>query len=93
MKCDSMRLCIFSFGLAFGITWAFGMFGLGLSAWLFGWGTNMVSVIGEMYIGFEPTLLGSLIGAGWGFVALFITGVIIAWIYNFCAEHCGKAGS
>lgn len=87
---DKMRLCIVSFGLALGITWALGMFALGLSAWLFGWGTNMVGVIGEMYIGFAPTFLGSLIGAVWGFVDLFITGVITAWIYNFCLKYCSK---
>lgn len=90
MSCEKARLHVVSFGLAFGITWALATFLLGLSAWLLGWGTNMVSVMGEMYIGFEPTLLGSIIGAIWGFVDLFITGIVIAFIYNACLKCCGK---
>lgn len=88
---EKTHLHVISFGLAFGITWALGVLLLGFSATFFDWGSNLVSVIGEMYIGYQPTFLGSIIGAIWGFVDLFITGVIIAVIYNFCTKCCGRS--
>lgn len=87
-KCGQFH--VLAFGLAFGITWALGMFVLGLTAWLFGFGVNLVDVIGELYLGFAPTFLGSIIGAVWGFVDLFIAGVIIAGLYNLFVGHCFK---
>jgi len=76
------RLHVLNLGLALGITWAIGMFLLGIFAWLFSWGNDMVAVLGSLYLGYMPTFLGSIIGAIWGFVDCFIAGVLIAWIYN-----------
>lgn len=90
MSQTSGRLCVWGFGLALGITQALGIFILGLIAWLYHYGTTLVVAIGDVYIGYKPTLIGSLYGALWGFVDLFIAGIVIAWIYNFICSHCCK---
>lgn len=76
------HLNIKGFGLALGITWGFAVFILGIAAWWFGWGTGLVDVLGTLYFGYEATLVGSIIGLGWGFVDGFIGGAILAWLYN-----------
>ena len=65
-----------------GISWGLCMLFLG---WLsiFGWGRKLVEIISSVYIGFKPTLLGSIIGAIWGFIDGVIGGALIAIIYNF----------
>ncbi len=75
-------LGVVSLGLAFGVTWALGVFLLGLAAGLFDWGVPVVAVLSSVYIGYSPTFVGSITGAVWGFVDGFIGGVIIAWLYN-----------
>ena len=76
-KCD-----VFALGLGIGILFAAYAFLLGLSALVFDWGTELVEIMGKLYIGYAPTFLGSIIGAIWAFVDGFIAGVVIAWIYN-----------
>jgi len=75
-------LGVVSLGLAFGITWALGMFMLGIGAGMFGWGVPMVTVMSSVYIGFSPSFVGSVAGAVWGFVDGFIGGAVMAWLYN-----------
>ena len=75
-------LGVVSLGLAVGLTWALGVFVLGLMAGLFGWGVPIVAVLSSLYIGYMPSFVGSVTGAVWGFVDGFIGGVLIAWLYN-----------
>lgn len=82
------KLHVLNFGLALGVTWAIGIFLLGLMALLFNWGTELVNDIGSMYIGYKATFLGSIIGAIWGFVDAFIFGVLIAFFYNLFNRCC-----
>lgn len=74
---DPMR-----FGMAFGLVLALFMFLLGLAATYLDWGVNLVYLTGEVYLGFAPTLPGSIIGGFWGFLDGFLGGFLIAWIYN-----------
>ena len=76
-KCDVLAL-----GLGIGVLAAAYAFLLGLAALLFDWGTGMVVTMSSLYIGYEATFLGSIIGAIWAFVDGFIAGVVIAWVYN-----------
>lgn len=80
-----------SFGFALGVTWAIGLLVLGWAGWLSGWGRPMIEIIGTVYLGYKATFLGTIIGAVWGFVDLFVAGIIIAAIYNACV--CGKSCS
>ncbi len=75
-------LGVISFGLAVAVTWAMGVFILGVMAAAFGWGVPLVALLASLYIGFGPTFVGSIAGAVWGFVDGFVGGVLIAWLYN-----------
>ena len=76
------RLDAISLGLAFGIMWALGVFILGIMAMAADWGTEIVVLMSAVYLGFDPSIAGSLIGAAWGFVDGGVGGFLIAWLYN-----------
>ena len=84
-------LGVVSLGLAIGITWALGVFLLGLAAGLFDWGVPVVAVMSSAYLGYSPSFVGSVIGALWGFVDGFVGGVVIAWLYNRFASRGATA--
>ena len=71
--------------LAIGITWALGLLLLG-GLGSFGWGTAAIQTIGSVYLGYCPTLTGSIIGAAWGLVDGVIAGLLIAVLYNVLAK-------
>lgn len=75
-------LGVVSFGLALGVTSAVFVFVLGVVAALFGWGVPVAAALSSLYIGFGPTIVGSIAGAVWGFVDGLIAGLMIAWLYN-----------
>lgn len=75
-------LGVISFGLAIGVTSAIFVFLLGVAASLLGWGVELAIALSSIYIGFGPTLVGSIAGAVWAFVDGLIAGVLIAWFYN-----------
>jgi uncharacterized membrane protein len=41
-----------------------------------------LGLLGNFFIGYDVTFFGSLIGAAYGFVGGYITGLLIGWIYN-----------
>lgn len=79
---QAARLDAVSLGLAFGIMWALGVFILGIMAAAADWGTDIVLLMSSVYLGFDPSFAGSLIGAAWGFADGFVGAVVIAWLYN-----------
>jgi hypothetical protein len=69
------------------------LFGLAIfvaTNWLVIKGGNVVgphlSLIGQYFIGYRVTFVGSLIGAAYGFVTGFAAGYLLAWVYNFVAN-------
>jgi hypothetical protein len=70
------------FGLALGILCGLAMFIAGLAATYAGYGTEIVSLIGSVYIGYDINLVGSIVGGIWGFLDGLIGGFIFAWLYN-----------
>ena len=76
------QLRVLSFGFSLGICFGAYVFLLGVSAWLLGWGVEIVKLISSLYKGYAPSFGGSVIGALWGFFDGFIGGIIIAWLYN-----------
>lgn len=82
----SGKLRVLSFGFAVGLTTAIGIFIMGILSWKYSIGTPLVTLMSSMYIGFAPTLQGSLIGAACGFFDGFISGALVAFFYNCC---CG----
>lgn len=77
-----VTLGVISFGLAVGLTWAIGVFVLGIVAWLFGWGAGVAAVLATLYIGYAPDFIGSIAGAVWAFVDGLIGDILVAWFYN-----------
>jgi ABC-type transport system involved in multi-copper enzyme maturation permease subunit len=75
-------LGVISLGLAVGLTWAFSVFILGIMATFFGWGAPLALILSSVYVGFTPTVAGTMAGAVWGFAEGFIFGIMIAWLYN-----------
>jgi hypothetical protein len=41
-----------------------------------------LQLLGQFFIGYRVTFLGSLIGAAWGFAVGTIIGSVLGWIYN-----------
>ena len=41
-----------------------------------------LSLLGQFFIGYSVTFVGSLIGSVYGFVIGFASGLIIGWVYN-----------
>jgi hypothetical protein len=68
--------------LTLGVVWGGGVFLLGLLAAFLDWGVPMVELLGSVYLGYGPTVSGSLIGLLWAFVDGAVGGVILAWGYN-----------
>lgn len=85
-SCGKVSAC--ALGFAIGITWALGTIVLGLLAWRFHHGVEMVTALGSVYIGYAGTPVGIGLGALWGFVDGFVGGLIIGLVYNFWIKHC-----
>jgi len=81
-----VKLNIKAFGLSLGIIWGAGILIMAITAMLFGYGDLFVKAIGSVYIGYKATILGSIIGAIWGFIDAGIGGVVIACLYNKLAK-------
>jgi hypothetical protein len=89
MSHHKARLGVVAVGFALGITWAIGLLVMGWASELSGgWGKPFIDAMGTVYLGYQPTFWGTVIGAVWGLVDGFISGIIFAAIYNACV--CSK---
>ncbi|KTD61952.1 bacteriophage holin [Legionella spiritensis] len=85
------RLSPLALGLALGVIWGVSILLMGVIASFYTYGRAFVTAVGVLYIGYEPTILGSIIGGIIGFIDAFIGGVILAWLYNvFAGCSCKK---
>jgi hypothetical protein len=74
--------------------------GLGLfiaTNWLLLQGGDLVgphlALLGQFFIGYEVSFVGSLIGLAYGFATGFLVGYSISYIYNWMAERKEKGRS
>ena len=81
-----MKLDVKALGLSLGIVWGVSVFVIGISAPVCLWAMHFVDVLAPFYIGFQAGLIGSIIGAVWGFIDAAIGGVLIGWLYNKFAK-------
>ncbi len=86
MSTGAKSICAICFGLAIGVVSGLGYFIMGLIS--MGHTATLVTMMGELYIGYKPTFVGSLIGGFWGFLDGFIMGFLIAWFYNLLCKSC-----
>lgn len=75
------KLSVKGFAVAFGTMSAVYMLYMGWAAAL-GHRVGFVAAFSSHYPGFEGTLVGGLVGAGFGFVDGAMTGGVIALVYN-----------
>lgn len=80
-KEKSAKFSVIGLGLGAGVTWGLYLLITGWTA-IFGWGNLFVRTLESVYIGYEPSFIGGVIGGIWGFCCGFIYGVLIAFFYN-----------
>lgn len=80
------ELDVVGMGVAIGSVTGLYMLFAGLSASFFGTGAEIVQLMSGMYAGYSATVVGSFIGALWGFFDGFVLGAVLAWVYNFVLE-------
>jgi hypothetical protein len=76
-----MQLNMKQFALATGVLWGLALFVVTLAAAARGIGNNL-SHISAIFIGYQVTYLGSVIGLIYGFVSGLIAGSLFAMVYN-----------
>lgn len=77
-----MKLNVKAFALACGLFCGIGLF---LITWwiiLFEGASGNTTLIGRIYLGYNISPIGSLIGLVWAFVDGMVGGAIFAWLYN-----------
>ena len=77
-----MRLNVKAFALTCGLVWGLGLFLLTWWIIAFEGSTKEITLIGQVYRGFNISPLGSVIGLIWALVDGTIGGAIFAWLYN-----------
>ena len=82
-----MKLNVLAFGLACGLIWGLGVFGLAWWVMAFEGATGDPMVLGHIYRGFNISPVGSVIGLVWGLFDGFFGGLVLAAIYNFLVDR------
>ena len=82
-----MRLNVKAFALTCGLVWGLGLFLLTWWIIAFEGSTKEITLIGQVYRGFNISPLGSVIGLIWALVDGTIGGTIFAWLYNLIAAR------
>ena len=87
-----VRLNAMILGIVFGLVFGLGLFLV--TIWLVIKGGPVVgpnlALLGEFYIGYDVTPIGSLVGLLYGFITGFIIGFAIASIYNWIIRLKGS---
>lgn len=65
-----------------GIVWGACIFLSTLAAIYFGYGIAFLEWVGSIYPGYSISLVGSIVGAIYGFFDVFIAIYIISWLYS-----------
>ncbi|PIR98681.1 MAG: hypothetical protein COT88_00210 [Candidatus Colwellbacteria bacterium CG10_big_fil_rev_8_21_14_0_10_41_28] len=77
-----MKLDPKAFGLASGILWGAMMFVLTIMAHFWGYSSQLLQIMADIYPGYSLTLGGSIAGAIYGFIDGFIGAYLLAMLYN-----------
>ncbi len=82
------RLKPCALGAAIAILWALTLLLISLLAIFLGVGFPWLGIIASLYVGFSLTIGGIIIGLVWALIDGFITGVVLAWLYNWLSGCC-----
>lgn len=86
--CCTTRISVCNLAMSLGVVWGLAMLVTALLSMWLDIGTPFIVLFGSLYIGFEATMLGALLGLFWGFVDGFIGGALIAFFYNWFSCKC-----
>lgn len=89
-KCKLSPLAL---GLSLGVIWGLSVLLMGLLAHYLSYGTAFVTAMGVVYGGYEPSIVGAVIGGVFSFTNALVIGALIAWFYNMFANCCCKHSS
>ncbi len=81
-----MKLNIKAFAITSGLFAGIGLFLITWWIMAFSGATEETFLIGRIYIGYDISPLGSLIGLIWGLVDGMIGGALFAWLYNMISS-------
>ncbi len=73
--------------LAGGVSWALGVLLLGLGSMFVPSWQVAVDWLANFYIGYGASVIGSLLGALYGFFDVFIGLYVFFWLYNYFREN------
>ena len=68
-------------GKAMGLLWAAAVVVLGLTARR-GWGKEWRDLLADVYLGYDSTMKGLVVGFIWAFADGFVGAYTLAWLYN-----------
>lgn len=68
-------------GIAFGLVWGGAIAVLAMISRI-GWGAELQAIAEDLYVGYDETSSGVVIGAIWGFADGLVCGVLVGWLYN-----------
>ncbi|MFN3234051.1 MAG: bacteriophage holin [Gammaproteobacteria bacterium] len=84
------KIHVLGLGFTLGIIWGVSLLLMGILGHVMGYGTEFVTAMGTLYVGFAPTVNGAFLGLIWGFLDGFILGILIAFIYNILVKMGSK---
>lgn len=77
-----MKLNIKAFAFTCALIWGLGLFLITWWIMIFEGASGDKTLIGQVYIGYTISPIGSIIGLLWATADGFILGAIFAWLYN-----------
>jgi hypothetical protein len=77
-----MKLNVKAFAYTCAIIWGLGLFLITWWFMIFEGASGDTTLIGRVYVGYNISPMGSLIGLVWASVDGLILGAIFAWLYN-----------
>ncbi len=77
-----MKLNLRAFALSSGILWGVGLFVITWWKIIFGGASGNPTFVGNIFLGFSISPLGSVLGLIWAFIAGMICGAVFAFLYN-----------
>ncbi len=76
------KLDVRALGISCGAVWGLSLVIMAIINMVSGWGWSFMYFMGKVYVGYNATVPGCIVGFLWGFVDAGIGGVAIAWVYN-----------
>ncbi len=81
MHIGKAKLSVRVTGIALGTIFALAFFFLAVLG-ILGVGQEFIDVLSSLFLGYDASVAGIVIGTSWGFLYGGVTGTVFAWFYN-----------